>query len=118
MHVAREVRVTVDEINLRGAIVETLVRGEHVSDLFTLLRYTAPPAFVGAPLHRHAVTAEAFHVVDDELTIELDGEVTVLGAERPGRAAMAGPRDREYRMTAAGASVRNHRVREGRGVSQ
>jgi mannose-6-phosphate isomerase-like protein (cupin superfamily) len=80
MQAAREVRVTVDEISLGGAIVETLVRGDQVNGLFTLLRYTAPPASVGAPLHRHAVTAEVFHVVDGELTIELDGEVRVLGA--------------------------------------
>jgi quercetin dioxygenase-like cupin family protein len=72
--------VTVDEISLRGAVVETLVRGEDVNDLFALLRYTAPPAFVGAPLHRHAVTAEAFHVLDGEVTVELDGKVSVLSA--------------------------------------
>jgi hypothetical protein len=35
------VRATVDVINLGGAVVETVVRGEHVNDLFTLLRYTA-----------------------------------------------------------------------------
>jgi hypothetical protein len=74
------VRVTVDEISLRGAVVETLVRGEDVNDLFALLRYTAPPAFVGAPLHRHAVTAEVFHVLDGEVTVELDGKVSVLSA--------------------------------------
>jgi putative monooxygenase len=51
-----------------------------------MLQYTAPPAFVGPPPHRHAVTTEAFHVVEGALTVDLDNEVSVLG---PGDTAVA-----------------------------
>jgi quercetin dioxygenase-like cupin family protein len=66
-------------IALRGAAVEVLVDGSGGGP-FTMLRYTAPPDFVGPPPHRHALTTEAFHVVEGALTVILDGEVAELQA--------------------------------------
>jgi quercetin dioxygenase-like cupin family protein len=69
--------VTIESIELRGAIAEILVSGDASGGSFTLVRYTAPPRFVAGPRHRHAVTAEAFHVLDGTLTVELD-DATLL----------------------------------------
>ena len=58
---------------------EVLITGDATGGGFTLIRYTAPPRFVAGPRHRHAVTAEAFHVLAGTLTVELDDETLVLG---------------------------------------
>lgn len=70
--------MTIESIELRGAIAEVLVSGDASGGSFTLIRYTAPPRFVGGPRHRHAVTAEAFHVLEGTLTIELDDATLLL----------------------------------------
>ena len=70
--------MTIESIDLRGATAEVLVSGEDSGGGFTLIRYTAPPHFVAGPRHRHAVTAEAFHVLVGRLTVELDDETLVL----------------------------------------
>lgn len=72
--------MTVESVDLRGATAEVLVRGDATAGGFTLIRYTAPPRFVGGPRHRHAVTAEAFHVLAGTLTVELDDATLTLGA--------------------------------------
>lgn len=70
--------MTIETIALRGARAEVLVPGESAGNAFTILRYTAPPKFVGGPPHRHAVTVEAFHVLDGALTVLLDGAELLL----------------------------------------
>jgi quercetin dioxygenase-like cupin family protein len=70
--------VTIETISLRGAHAEVLVPGASAGNAFTILRYTAPPEFVGGPPHRHAATVEAFHVLEGALTVLLDGAERVL----------------------------------------
>lgn len=70
--------MTSDLIELRGATAEVLVDGDASGGGFSLIRYTAPPQFVAGPPHRHAVTAEAFHVLSGTLTVELDDVTLVL----------------------------------------
>jgi len=71
--------MTIESIDLRGAVAEVLIGGDATGGSFTLVRYTAPPRFVAGPRHRHAVTAEAFHVLTGILTVELDDATLVLG---------------------------------------
>lgn len=69
--------MTVERIELRGAEVQVLVDGSSGGP-FTMLRYTAPPGFVGPPPHRHAATTEAFLLLEGELTVLLDEEEVLL----------------------------------------
>jgi mannose-6-phosphate isomerase-like protein (cupin superfamily) len=44
-----------------------------------VLRYTAPPRFAGPPRHRHAVTTEAFYVLEGQLSVDLEESTLLLG---------------------------------------
>lgn len=72
--------MTIETIALRGASVEVVVPGDAVGDAMTILRYTAPPNFVGARPHRHTVTVEVFQVIEGVLTVQLAGSELSLGA--------------------------------------
>jgi quercetin dioxygenase-like cupin family protein len=73
-------RVTsASEILLRGARVEVLIGGSENAGALTVLRYTAPPRFAGPPRHRHAVTTEAFYVLEGQLSVDLEESTLLLG---------------------------------------
>lgn len=63
-------------------------RRRRVHSAFAVLRYTAPARFVGPPPHRHAVTTEAFHVLDGALTVTLDRDELCL---EPGATTVVDP---------------------------
>lgn len=55
-----------------------LISGDDVLGSFTVLRYTAPPRFVGPPRHRHARTTEAFGVIVGLLSVDIDSKTATL----------------------------------------
>ena len=58
---------------------QVLLRGEQTDGASALVEITVPPRWDGPPLHHHAF-AEAWYVLEGELTFQIAGERRVVGA--------------------------------------
>jgi quercetin dioxygenase-like cupin family protein len=67
---------------LRGPTGSYVVRlpGERTGGALSVVEYVLPPGAVGAAPHIHRGHAEHFHVLDGEMTFELEGRVAAVGA--------------------------------------
>jgi len=66
-------------IELMGARIAVLVPSEATGGAFSLVEYTTPPRFPGAPRHYHNGIDELFYVLEGRLTMTAGEERRVIG---------------------------------------
>jgi quercetin dioxygenase-like cupin family protein len=68
-----------EPLNILGLDVSVKLTNTDTNGTVAIFQHAVPP-MGGPPLHRHSRDDEWFYVLDGELTVEIDGERTVLPA--------------------------------------